>query len=112
MLYISYFPNQQSSNTNEGLIVRKEKTCSERVKENASARYPYPIWKRSLQRIQRGKSRNFNFYTKDSLLRKTYCGKYWAKYIATVKDKELKKRELVPNIVKMQGTKSVWSVRV
>ena len=33
--------------------------------------------------------------------------------IATVKDKELKKkRELVTNIVKMQGTKSVWSVRV
>ena len=32
--------------------------------------------------------------------------------IATVKDKELKKRELVTNIVKMQGTKSVWSGRV
>ena len=32
--------------------------------------------------------------------------------IATVKDKELKKSELVTNIVKMQGTKSVWSVRV
>ena len=33
--------------------------------------------------------------------------------IATVKDKELKKkRELVTNIVEMQGTKSVWSVRV
>ena len=33
--------------------------------------------------------------------------------IATVKEKgSFKKRELVTNTVKMQGTKSVWSVRV
>ena len=32
--------------------------------------------------------------------------------IATVKDKEFKKRELVTNTVKMQSTKSVLSVRV